>query len=51
MWLTKVITDAGATVTDSVNYEVLWKQAVMTLSKVPSKFLSDNKIIFFQNAP
>lgn len=51
LWLTKVVADSGATVTDSVNYEVLWKQAVMTLSKVPSKFVNDNKIIFFQNAP
>lgn len=51
MWLTKVITDAGATVTDTVNYEILWKQAVMTLNKTPSKYLADNKILFYVNAP
>ena len=51
LWLQKLVTDAGGTITDGVNYEVLWKQAVMAISKVPSKYLADNKITFFRNAP
>lgn len=51
MWLEKVITDAGQSVTDANSYETLWKLAVETLSITPSKYLADNQITFFLNAP
>lgn len=51
LWLQKLVLTAGQSLPDSVNYEVLWKQAVISISKVPSKYLADNKITFFRNAP
>jgi len=44
-WLTKVVSDGGGDPTCD-----LWKEAVITLGKTPSKYVMQNKIIFFQNA-
>lgn len=50
MFLRKIISDAGATPTN--NYlATLWRQAVVAVGKVPSKYINDNKITFYLNAP
>lgn len=50
LFLRKIIADGGGTPTN--NYlSTLWQQAVSTIGEVPTKFINDNKIIFYVNAP
>jgi hypothetical protein len=46
-WLNKVVSDGGG---DPDTTSDLWMEAVISLGKTPSKYLNQNKIIFFQNA-
>lgn len=48
-WLDKYIrTQAGTP--SSKDLSTLWKEAVVVIGQTPSKFLNDNKIIFYSNA-
>lgn len=48
LWLLAVI---GGAATNFNSIEELWRQAVISISKVPVKYLNDNKITFYLNAP
>ena len=50
-WLSKVITDAGGTPSNTKSDVTLWKQAVIAIGKVPSNYIIDNKLKFYLNAP
>jgi len=47
LWLGKVI---GGAAINFNSIEELWRQAVISISKTPSKYLNDNKITFYLNA-
>ena len=48
-WLNKYIRTLGGT-PSSQDIPTLWKEAVVAIGQTPSKFLNDNKIIFYINA-
>jgi hypothetical protein len=48
-WMNKYIRTAGNTPSSNQNSD-LWKNMVSAISKTPSKFLNDNKILFYSNA-
>lgn len=48
--LKKAISNAGGTPTATDSRADLWKQLVAAIGKAPSKFVNDNKIIYYTNA-
>lgn len=48
-WLDKYIRTLLGT-PSSKDISTLWKEAVVAIGQTPSKFLNDNKIIFYSNA-
>jgi len=48
LWLRKIAADFGYTPEEST--PGLWKQAVMSIAQVPSRFVEENRMIFFINA-
>lgn len=49
LWLQKIAGTAGYT--PAPDGKGLWVQAVASISKTPTKSTTDNKIIFYLNAP
>lgn len=48
--LKKAISNAGATPSASNRKADLWREVVVAIGKTPSKFVNDNKIIYYTNA-
>lgn len=48
--LRKIITNAGRTPSAAITKAQLWKEAVVAIGQTPSKYLNDNKIIYYTNA-
>lgn len=48
-WLLKIITDGGDTPSGNDN-GTLWREAVVAIGETPSRYVNDNKIIFYINA-
>jgi hypothetical protein len=49
-WLIKYITANGGTITDDEKYADMWIKMVLTISLVPTKYVNQNKLIFYGNA-
>lgn len=50
-WLLKILSDAGISGINFQSIEELWRLAVISISQTPSKYLNNNKITFYINAP
>ena len=50
-WILKVLGNATITPTNSNSEADLWKQMVLSISKVPQPKIDENKILFYLNAP
>jgi len=49
-WLLKYVSGHGGTVSDDDGSADLWIKMVATTGKVPTKYVNQNQIIFYQNA-
>lgn len=49
-WMLKVLADAGIIPASTDNEADIWKQMVLSISKTPTRSITQNKITFYVNA-
>jgi hypothetical protein len=50
-WMVKFLTDNSIPQTGDEEYQAMWQLMVRAIGQVPLKYINDNQIIFYKNAP